>query len=126
MQELLRFLVFLVGHVGRSAADHLQRASGRLDRLPYFLGICYGCGCGSIPYGGAGAGDEHYLMRFFLPAQRMTLPRGKLAEEGAKKTGEMRARAGRSSHIPFEKTVGHPDPGAVAISIAISAMVSAA
>lgn len=44
------------------------------------------------------------------------------AEQGAEATKTMHAKAGRSSYLPNEVTDGHPDPGAVAVAIALRAM----
>ncbi|GMI19052.1 hypothetical protein TeGR_g11604 [Tetraparma gracilis] len=44
------------------------------------------------------------------------------AREGAESTREMRALAGRSNYVPFERVKGIPDPGAVAVAIIIEAI----
>lgn len=84
--------------------------------------------------GGAKAGDRTMLDSLFPFAQALSseaakahspkqalLTAVKAAEAGAEATAQMMPRRGRSSYLG-ERTLGHEDPGAVAITIALTAL----
>ena len=87
--------------------------------------------------GGATAGDRTMLDALFPFADtfRAELEKGaplsdalrtsvSAAEKGAEATAQMKPRRGRSSYLG-DRTLGHPDPGAVAVALWLRAVASA-
>jgi dihydroxyacetone kinase len=94
-------------------------------------------GCGAISeLGGAKPGDRTMLDALIpfaqtfrdgvvagLPVKVLLADAARAAEEGANATARMIPRRGRSSYLG-ERTLGHTDPGAVAVSIWLRAVAS--
>lgn len=95
-------------------------------------------GCGAIgELGGARPGDRTMLdalipfarrfeesVRTGASVQESLRSALETAEHGARKTAQMSARRGRSSYLG-ERVIGSPDPGAVAVTIWLRAVVAA-
>jgi dihydroxyacetone kinase len=95
-------------------------------------------GCGAISeLGGAKVGDRTMLdaltpfaqtfrdgITAGLPVKDVLADAVMAAEEGAKATARMIPRRGRSSYLG-ERTLGYPDPGAMAVAIWLRAVISA-
>jgi len=87
--------------------------------------------------GGAGPGDRTMLdalipfaETFRTELEKGTTPQDALragvsaAEKGAASTAQMKPRRGRSSYLG-DRTLGHPDPGAIAVTLWLRAVASA-
>ena len=110
---------------------------GPADDLPrWATAVIEGCGAIS-ELGGAKVGDRTMLDALIpfaqtfrdgitagLPVKSVLTDAVIAAEEGAKATARMIPRRGRSSYLG-ERTLGYPDPGAMAVGIWLRALVSA-
>lgn len=81
-------------------------------------------------YSGAEPGDRT-LLDALVPGLEKLVASGSVAEaakaarDGAEKTRQMAARAGRSAYLREESLANYPDPGAVAIALAFEAVAGA-
>jgi triose/dihydroxyacetone kinase / FAD-AMP lyase (cyclizing) len=93
-------------------------------------------GCRAISeLGGAKPGDRTMLDALYPfvetlkrpttnPAREALLTAVDKAQRGAEATAQMKPRLGRSSYLQ-DRVLGHPDPGAIAVAIWLSAVTGA-
>lgn len=78
-------------------------------------------------YGGADRGMRTMLDALLPASQALREGEGisvvaSAAEQGAEETKEMKSEAGRANYVVFERLAGTPDPGAVAVALALAAV----
>ena len=111
------------------AATRLADAGSPSDAMAW--AAAFRAGCEAVQaLGGARAGDRTMLDALLPAAQAivsLALPASAsrvAAERGAESTSRMEPRLGRSSYVG-KRVLGHPDPGAQAVAIWLSAIAEA-